>query len=300
MQNTLIVVAGPTAVGKTETAVRLAEHYKTNIVSADSRQIYKGLVIGTASPEKEYLNRVPHHFIESKSIADSYNASAYETDVLNLLASLFKKHRTVVLTGGSMMYIDAVTKGIDDMPDADLEIRQALMDRFKKEGLEPLRIQLKSMDPDFYAKVDLKNHSRIIHALEITIQTGKPYSSFLTNKEKERPFRIIKIGLNRDREELYDRINQRVVQMIEEGLEEEVKMFLEYRHLNSLNTVGYKEMFAYLDGEYNLDRAIELIQRNSRRYAKKQLTWFKRDKDITWFHPDDMNGILFYLGNELS
>lgn len=300
MQNTLIVVAGPTAVGKTETAVRLAEHYKTNIVSADSRQIYKGLVIGTASPEKEYLNRVPHHFIESKSIADSYNASAYETDVLNLLASLFKKHRTVVLTGGSMMYIDAVTKGIDDMPDADLEIRQALMDRFKKEGLEPLRIQLKSMDPDFYAKVDLKNHSRIIHALEITIQTGKPYSSFLTNKEKERPFRIIKIGLNRDREELYDRINQRVVQMIEEGLEEEVKMFLEYRHLNSLNTVGYKEMFAYLDGEYNLDRAIELIQRNSRRYAKKQLTWFKRDKDITWFHPDDMNGILSYLGNELS
>lgn len=300
MQDTLIVLVGPTAVGKTDLSVRLAEHFKTPIISADSRQIYKGLKIGTASPEPEYLERVQHHFIECKALDDYYNASAYETEVLDLLTLLFKKQNEVLLTGGSMMYVDAVVKGIDEMPDADQEIRAELIERFQNEGLEPLRIQLKTLDPVFYSKVDLKNHSRIIHALEISIQTGKPYSSFLTNQAKERPFNVIKVGIDRDRKELYERINQRVLLMIEEGLEEEAKVFQAYRHCNALNTVGYKEMFAYLDGEYDLDRAVELIQRNSRRYAKKQLTWFRRDQQIQWFHPDNMTEIIAYVERKLS
>lgn len=292
MRNTLIVLLGPTAVGKTDAAIALAEHFQTSIVSADSRQIYKGLNIGTASPEEDYLRRVPHYFIDCKSVDENYNASFYEADVLKTLESLFLENPVVVLTGGSMMYIDAVTKGIDEMPDVDPLIRKDLMLRLRNEGLESLRLQLKTIDPEFYAQVDLKNHSRIIHALEISIQTGLPYSSFLTNQTKQRTFNIVKLGLDRPREELYARINQRVELMMEQGLVDEARQFEHLQHFNALNTVGYKEVFAYLKGECDLPRAIELIQRNSRRYAKKQLSWFRRDKDIHWYHPDSLNKLL--------
>lgn len=292
--HTLIVLIGPTGVGKTELSLRLAEHFRTCIVSADSRQLYADLKIGTAAPTPGQLQRVPHHFVGTLRLTDYYSAAQYEAEVLNLLEKLFTGHDTVVLTGGSMMYVDAICKGIDDIPTVDAETRQLMLQKYEAEGLESLCAELKLLDPEYYRQVDLKNPKRVIHALEICYMTGKTYTSFRTNSPKERPFRIVKIGLTRDREELYGRINRRVDMMVEEGLVEEARQVYPYRALNSLNTVGYKEMFKYLDGEWTLPFAIEKIKQNSRIYSRKQMTWFKRDKEIRWFHPEQEAEILEY------
>lgn len=293
--HTLIVLIGPTGVGKTDLSLRLAEHFQTCIVSADSRQLYADLKIGTAAPTPEQLQRVQHHFVGILKLTDYYSAAQYEVEVLKLLETLFAKQDTVLLTGGSMMYVDAICKGIDDIPTVDTETRQLMLQRYESEGLERLCAELKLLDPEYYKIVDLKNPKRVIHALEICYMTGKTYTSFRTCLKKERPFRIIKIGLTRDREELYDRINRRVDQMMEEGLLEEAQQVYPYRALNSLNTVGYKEVFKYIDGEWTLPFAIDKIKQNSRIYSRKQMTWFKRDKEIHWFHPEEETKILEYL-----
>ncbi len=298
--NTLIVLLGPTGVGKTELSLRVASHVGSPIISADSRQLYKELVIGTAAPTAEQLARIKHYFVGTLSLTDYYNASQFEEEVLLCLENLFQSTSNVVMTGGSMMYIDAVCNGIDELPTVSQEIRTNLMERFEVEGLDPIREDLKRLDPQHYNEVDLNNYKRVIHALEICLMTGRPYSELRTNTKKTRPFRIIKIGLTRDREELCDRINARVDQMMRDGLLEEARHVYPYKHLNSLNTVGYKEMFNYLDGEWPLDFAIEKIKRNSRVYARKQMTWFKRDKEINWFHPDNIEGILTFLDEQLN
>ena len=298
--NTLIVLLGPTGVGKTELSLRVASHVGSPIISADSRQLYKELVIGTAAPTAEQLARIKHYFVGTHSLTDYYNASQFEEEVLLCLENLFQSTSNVVMTGGSMMYIDAVCNGIDELPTVSQEIRTNLMKRFEAEGLDPIREELKRLDPQHYNEVDLNNYKRVIHALEICLMTGRPYSELRTNTKKTRPFRIIKIGLTRDREELCDRINARVDQMMRDGLLEEARHVYPYKHLNSLNTVGYKEMFNYLDGEWPLDFAIEKIKRNSRVYARKQMTWFKRDKEINWFHPDNIEGILTFLDEQLK
>ena len=298
--NTLIVLLGPTGVGKTELSLRVASHVGSPIISADSRQVYKELVIGTAAPTAEQLARIKHYFVGTLSLTDYYNASQFEEEVLLCLENLFQSTSNVVMTGGSMMYIDAVCNGIDELPTVSQEIRTNLMKRFEVEGLDPIREDLKRLDPQHYNEVDLNNYKRVIHALEICLMTGRPYSELRTNTKKTRPFRIIKIGLTRDREELCDRINARVDQMMRDGLLEEARHVYPYKHLNSLNTVGYKEMFNYLDGEWPLDFAIEKIKRNSRVYARKQMTWFKRDKEINWFHPDNIEGILTFLDEQLN
>ena len=292
---TLIVLIGPTGVGKTELSLRLAEHYHSCIVSADSRQLYADLKIGTAAPTPEQLQRVKHHLVGTLQLTDYYSAAQYETEVLKLLDTLFTKQDTIVLTGGSMMYVDAVCKGIDDIPTVDAEPRQLMLHKYETEGLERLCSELKLLDPEYYKVVDLKNPKRVVHALEICYMTGKTYTSFRTQQKKERPFHIVKIGLTRDREELYERINRRVDMMIEDGLIEEAKQVYPYRTLNSLNTVGYKEIFKYLDGEWTLPFAIEKIKQNSRIYSRKQMTWFKRDEEIRWFHPEQETEILEYL-----
>jgi len=274
----LIVITGPTAVGKTEVAIEVAKSLKTEIISCDSRQMYREMRIGTAVPANEELAAVPHHFIGNLSIHDYYNVSMFEQDCLQLLDKLFMKHETVIMTGGSGLYIDAVCKGIDDFPTVDTEIRKTVTGWHESEGIEYLRRQLKILDPDHYAKVDLRNHKRIMKAIEVCLQTGKPYSSFLTAQKRKRPFEIEKILLNRPREELFDRINRRTTQMMEQGLLEEAQVLYPHRHLNALNTVGYRELFAYMDGQYGLETAIELIRRNTRRYAKRQLTWFAKDE----------------------
>lgn len=298
--NTLIVLLGSTGVGKTELSLRVASHVGSPIISADSRQLYKELVIGTAAPTAEQLARIKHYFVGTLSLTDYYNASQFEEEVLLCLENLFQSTSNVVMTGGSMMYIDAVCNGIDELPTVSQEIRTNLMKRFEVEGLDPIREDLKRLDPQHYNEVDLNNYKRVIHALEICLMTGRPYSELRTNTKKTRPFRIIKIGLTRDREELCDRINARVDQMMRDGLLEEARHVYPYKHLNSLNTVGYKEMFNYLDGEWPLDFAIEKIKRNSRVYARKQMTWFKRDKEINWFHPDNIEGILTFLDEQLK
>ena len=298
--NTLIVLLGPTGVGKTELSLRVASHVGSPIISADSRQLYKELVIGTAAPTAEQLARIKHYFVGTLSLTDYYNASQFEEEVLLCLENLFQSTSNVVMTGGSMMYIDAVCNGIDELPTVSQEIRTNLMKRFEVEGLDPIREDLKRLDPQHYNEVDLNNYKRVIHALEICLMTGRPYSELRTNTKKTRPFRIIKIGLTRDREELCDRINARVDQMMRDGLLEEARHVYPYKHLNSLNTVGYKEMFNYLDGEWPLDFSIEKIKRNSRVYARKQMTWFKRDKEINWFHPDNIEGILTFLDEQLK
>lgn len=293
---TLIVVLGPTGVGKTELCLSIAEHLQTPIINADSRQIFKELPIGTAAPTKEQQKRIPHYFVGNHNIEDYYSAAMYEADVMNLLQNdLFKSHDTALLTGGSMMYIDAVCKGIDDIPTIRDDIRQWMKERLEKEGLEKLVEELQKMDPEHYNIVDKKNPRRVVHALEICHQTGKTYTSFRTAEKKERPFRIIKIGLNRDRAELYERINQRVLLMMEEGLEKEARNVYSQKGLTALRTVGYKEMFAYFDGEIDLQEAIRQIQSHSREYMRKQLTWFKRDEEITWFHPDNSKEIINYI-----
>lgn len=297
---TLLVIIGPTGIGKTDLSLDLAEKYHTCIISADSRQLYADLKIGTASPTSEQLARVTHYFVGTLKLTDYYSAAQYEAEAIKKLEELFQKHSIVVLTGGSMMYVDAVCKGIDDIPTVDKETRQYLMERYEKEGLEPLCAELKLRDPEYYSIADIRNSKRVIHALEICYMTGKTYTSFRTRTKKERPFHIIKIGLQRDREELYKRINQRVDLMIEEGLLEEARKVYPYRNLNSLNTVGYKELFKYFDGEWDLPYAIEKIKQNSRIYSRKQVTWFKRDADITWFHPDQKKEILQFINEELK
>jgi len=284
----LIVITGPTAVGKTSVAIEVAKSLRTEIISCDSRQMYREMRIGTAVPTEEELAIVPHHFIGNLSIHDYYNVSMFEQECLQLLNKLFSKYPTVVMTGGSGLYIDALCKGIDDFPTVDPEIRKTVTGWFETEGIEYLRRQLKMLDPEHYAMVDLRNHKRIMKAIEVSLQTGKPYSSFLTAQEQKRPFNIEKIVLNRPREELFERINNRTTQMMKEGLLEEAEALYPYRHLNALNTVGYKELFAYMDGQYDLDTAVELIRRNTRRYAKRQLTWFARDKEMIWRHPEEL------------
>ena len=300
MSKTLIVVTGPTGIGKTSVGIEIARHFKTEIVSSDSRQIFEELQIGTAVPEPEELAAVKHHFIQNHSIRENYNASRYETEALALLESLFKTSDIIVMVGGSMLYIDAICKGIDSMPDADPEIRSALKKQLETEGLESLRLQLKKLDPDYYKIVDLKNPNRIVHALEISIQTGKPYSSFRSNTNKERPFSIIKIALNTDREVLHKRINMRVDKMVEAGLEDEARSVYPQKELNSLNTVGYREWFAYFDGEISREKAIELIKRNSRRYARKQITWFRKDENVSWFEPTQTKEIIAFIEEQLK
>ncbi len=278
----LIILLGPTGVGKTELSLQMAEELGTEIISCDSRQMYREMKIGTAAPTEEELKRVPHHFIGHLSIHDYYSCGRFEIDALAKCNKLFQSHDTVIMTGGSMLYIDAVCKGIDDIPNIDEELRQSLLERYQNEGIENIRQELKILDPDYYKIVDLQNHKRIIHALEVCIQSGKPYSSFRSESVKKRPFTIEKIGLNRPREVLYDRINKRVDIMMENGLLEEAKSLYPFKGLNALNTVGYKELFNYFDGIWTLDFAIQMIKQNSRRYAKKQLTWFNRDSEITW------------------
>ena len=300
MPHTLIVLIGPTGVGKTELSLSIAEHFQTCILSADSRQLYQELKIGTAAPTPSQLARAPHHFVGTLGLTDYYSAAQYEADVLEKLEELFQHNDTVVLTGGSMMYVDAVCKGIDDIPTVDKETRELMLQRYEEEGLETLCAELKILDPEYYQIVDLKNPKRVIHALEICYMTGKTYTSFRTQKHKERPFRIIQIGLTREREELYDRINRRVDEMMQEGLLEEAKSVYPFKHLNSLNTVGYKEIFNYLDGEWSLDFAIEKIKQNSRIYSRKQMTWFKRNPNIQWFHPEQKKEIMNYINDQLS
>ncbi len=291
----LIVITGPTAVGKTELCIDIAKYYGVPIINADSRQIYRELKIGTATPTEEQLKSVKHYFVGSISIDDYYNASMYEQDVLTLLDKQFKQSPIQLLTGGSMMYIDAVCNGIDDIPTIREDIREEMKKRYAEEGLETLCEDLKRLDPEHYEIVDRKNHRRVIHALEICYQTGRTYTSFRRQEKKQRPFRIIKIGLNREREELYHRINLRVDQMMTDGLLEEVVSLQNKRTNNALNTVGYKEMFTYLDGTWSLEEAVERMKGNTRRYARKQLTWFKRDEEMQWFHPQQKEDILKYI-----
>lgn len=300
MKNSLVVLIGPTAVGKTATSFAIAKHLGCPIISADSRQMYRGMEIGTAMPTKEELAQHKHYFVGQLEPGDYYSAARYEADVLALLEEQFPHHPTMLLTGGSMMYIDAVCYGIDDIPTVDEETRAMVIDKYNREGLESLAAELRLLDPEYYAEADIKNPKRVMHALEICYMTGKKYSSFRTRKKKQRPFNIIKIGLRRDREELYERINRRVDLMIEQGLVEEVKNFVHLKEHNSLNTVGYKEIFKYLDGEWTLDFAIEKIKQNTRIYSRKQVTWYQRDEEITWFHPDDVEGILRHIDKRIE
>ena len=300
MPKFLIILLGPTGVGKTDLSIELAKYYNTEIISCDSRQIYKEMTIGTAVPDQWILDAVPHHFIRSHSIHDYYNASKFELEALGKLEVLHKESEIALMTGGSMMYIDALCKGIDDLPEVDEELRKSLMQRMQTEGIESLRNELRFYDPLYYNEVDLRNPKRILHALEICIMTGLPYSSFRTRKIKNRPFSVIKIGLNLERELLYNRINLRVDKMFEEGLEQEALTLYPHRHLNSLNTVGYRELFDYFDGTLTRWEAREKIKANSRKYARKQLTWFRRDPEITWFAPEMKTGILAYINSQLE
>ena len=300
MQKYLIVLTGPTGIGKTEVGIKIAKHFNTEIISSDSRQIFKELTIGTAVPGTIELTAVKHHFIQTHSIEENYNASRFENDTLDVINSIFKKNDVVLMVGGSMLYIDAVCNGIDIMPDVDPEIRKSLKDKFENEGLESLRFLLKKLDPDYYNSVDLKNPNRLIHALEICIMTGKPYSTFRSNPKKYRSFSIIKIGLNCDRNVLHNQINLRVDKMIVAGLESEARNLYHLKHLNALNTVGYRELFSFFAGEITREKAIELIKRNSRRYARKQLIWFRNDNEMNWFEPSQANEIITFIENRIS
>lgn len=292
MKPLLIVLIGPTGVGKTDLSLRIAENLEIPIISSDSRQLYADIPIGTAAPTPSQLARVKHYFIGTLKLTDYYSAAQYEQDVLTLLNTLFKEKNIALITGGSMMYIDAVCKGIDDIPTITDETRQQVLEHYQKDGLNALQNELKELDPEYYSIVDQQNQKRIIHALEIIRQTGKTYTSLRTRTLKTRPFDILKIGLSRPRPELFERINERVDQMMSQGLMDEVKKVYPLRELNSLNTVGYKELFNVLNGEWSLEMATERIKKNTRVYAKKQMTWFKRDADIHWFHPDEEEAVI--------
>lgn len=300
--NTLIVITGPTAVGKTELCLSIAEKFNIPVINADSRQIFRGMQIGTAAPTPEQRKRVRHYFVDLLELDEYYNASMYEQDVMKLLYSMFKDKDNAIalLTGGSMMYIDAVCNGIDDIPTISDEVRLLYKQRLEKEGLTTLLQELKVKDPQYYDFVDKNNPRRVVHGLEICHQTGRTYSSFRVKEKKQRPFRIIKIALNRDREELYSRINRRVDEMIENGMVEEARLLLPYRSLNALNTVGYKELFRFFDGEWTMEEAIERIKGNTRRYARKQLTWYKKDNDIVWFDAAETDKVFMYLVDKLT
>lgn len=303
MMNTLLVLLGPTGVGKTEWSIRIASALNCSIVSADSRQIYRGMRIATAAPTSEQQEQIPHYFVGTFSPETYYSASNYEQDVISLLNELFAVQPVVILSGGSMMYIDALCKGMDELPTVDETLRRELQELYQREGLDPIRRQLKILDPLFYDQVDLKNPKRVIHALEICLMSGRPYSAMRTRPEKKRAFRIVKIGFTRDRNELYNRINHRVDAMVEEGIVEEARGFYPQRHLNALNTVGYKELFQYFDGEWTLVQAIDKIKQHSRNYARKQLTWFNKDQEIHWINlsesePDVMSEVMRLLEQE--
>jgi tRNA dimethylallyltransferase len=296
---TLIVLVGPTGVGKTDVSLEIAEALNCPIISSDSRQMYREMKIGTALPDETQLSKVKHYFIATKSIHDSYNAGQYELDVLDLLDELFKEQDVVMLVGGSMMYIDAVCEGLDDIPTVSEEVRQQVVDLCEKEGLGAVRELLQKLDPVQYERVDLNNKQRVMHAVEVCLMLNRPYSEILTSSSKHRNFDILKIGVNLPREELYARINLRVDKMMQEGLLSEVRSLYPYKKLNALNTVGYKEIFNYLDGIWSYDYAVQMIKQNSRRYAKRQLTWFNRDTKITWFQPGQLNEMLAFLEEKL-
>jgi tRNA dimethylallyltransferase len=300
MKNFLIVVLGPTGVGKSDISVEIASHLNSEIISADSRQFYREMMIGTAVPSEPQMRRVRHHFIRFISVTEYFSSSLFERAVLGLLPSLFKKNNIAVMTGGSGMYIDAVCNGIDDIPDINPLVRDKYNLIFKTEGIEILIAELRLIDPDYYSTVDLRNHKRIIRALEIFESTGHRYSEFLTNKRAERDFIIIKIGLKRGREDLYRRINKRVDEMVSSGLENEARKLLDYKDLNSLKSVGYREFFDFFDGKTTREKAIELIKRNSRRYAKRQMTWWGRDREIVWFNPDQIQEIIGYINVRIT
>ncbi len=292
---TLVVIGGPTASGKSSVAVQLALHYGSEVISADARQLFREMKIGTAVPDPYELKGIPHHFLQTVPLTENYNASRYEFEVLDLLEKLFDKHPVVFLAGGSGMYIDAVCKGIDDLPSFDPLIREHLAEKYRKEGLESIRNELKKLDPVSYEKIDTNNYMRVLKALEVTVQTGRPYSSFLTNQTKERPFGIIRIALDVDRDILYDRINKRVEEMMDKGLLKEAERLYPQRHLTALKTVGYKELFDYIDGKTSLKEAVDLIKRNTRKYARKQITWFRKDDAYKWLSPDDPEKIISWI-----
>ena len=295
--NNLVVIIGPTAVGKTKISLALADHFKCPIISADSRQLYKGLEIGTAMPTKEELQQHKHYFVAELSPDDYYSAARYEQEVMAVLEKEFPHHPTMLLSGGSMLYIDSVCNGIDDIPTVDDETRSFIKEKYEREGLEQLCNELRMMDPEYYEEADKKNPKRVMHALEICYMTGRTYTSYRTrdHRKDKRPFNIIKIGLRREREELYQRISDRVDEMIRQGLVEEARRFYPMREKNSLNTVGYKELFKYFDGEWTLPFAIEKIKQNTRIYSRKQMTWYRRDEDIVWFHPDETEKIIAHI-----
>ena len=292
MRGTLIVICGPTASGKTSLALKLAKHLSAEIISADSRQVYKELKIGSAPPSAEELTEVKHHFIASRNLDEDYNAGAFEKDALQLLEKLFAKNKYAILIGGSGLYIDAVCNGFDKVPNSFPEIRKHLQDLYEENGIEPLREKLKELDEDYYKKIDLDNPQRLMRALEVCMGSGNPYSSFRKGKTNPRDFNIIKIGLELPRDVLYKRIDERVNEMMKAGLLDEAKNLISKKHLNALQTVGYKELFDFFEGKTTLDEAIDLIKRNSRRYAKRQLTWFRKDKEIQWFPPDNIDRIV--------
>ena len=300
MKKTLIVITGPTAVGKTALCLDIAKHFDIPIINADSRQIFRELKIGTARPTEEQMREVKHYFVGMLGLEDYYSASLFEQQVLELLEQLFQTHDYALMTGGSMMYIDAVCDGIDDIPTIDEQTRDTMKRRLAEEGLEALCDELRRLDPEYYEIVDRQNPRRVVHALEICMMTGKTYTSFRKREKRERPFQIIKIGLNRPREELYKRINQRVDQMMADGLLNEVRSLYPYKGLNALNTVGYKELFDYIDGRWSLEEAVERIKGNTRRYARKQLTWYKKDPQICWFNVNEENKMINYICGKQS
>lgn len=294
----LFVVLGPTGVGKTDISIEIAQRLSCSIISSDSRQIYKEMSIGTAKPSEEELQKVKHYFISTQSITEHYSSGQYELDAIPIIESEIERNGNALLVGGSMLYIDAVCKGIDDIPNIEPNVREEVSELYERVGLDGIRNQLKLLDPVHYREVDPMNAKRIKHALEVCLQTGKPFSNLRTGVAKKRNFNIIKIGLRREREELYEMINQRVLKMVEAGLIEEARNLYAYRNLNSLNTVGYKELFKYFENEWTLDYAINMIQQNTRRYAKKQMSWFNKDREIEWFHPEDKKAIHEYISRQ--
>lgn len=298
--NNLIVVLGPTGIGKSAVSIKLAEYFNTEIISADSRQFYRELSIGTAVPGNDELREIKHHFVQSISIHDYYNVSHFENEALKLISELFVEKNKLILTGGSMMYIDTLCNGIDNIPTISSEIRDEVRKWYDNNGIEELRDLLLKLDPEYYSIVDLNNHKRMLHAIEVCKMSGATYTSFRTNTRKSRSFNILKIGLNQERTVLYDRINRRVESMMNAGLLDEARSVFAYRSLNSLNTVGYKELFSFLNGDCSLEEAVDLIKRNTRKYARKQLTWFRRDKEINWFEPEQVDEIIGFVSNYIA
>lgn len=298
-QPTLIVIVGPTGSGKTSLSISLARHYSAPIISTDSRQFYRGLPIGTAQPTSEELSLAEHHFIADREVDDDFNSGRYEHEALARLDELFKHHNIVVAVGGSGLYVQALCEGMDTLPEANEDLRQSLKERLEREGLEPLFEELQRLDPNYAEVVDRHNPARVMRALEVCITSGKPYSEQRKGEKQTRPFNIIKIGTDLPRDVLYERINLRVEMMLKDGLVAEAQAMLPKRHLNALQTVGYREMFDYFDGNSSLDEAIELIKRNSRRYAKRQLTWFRRDREIAWFSPHDIEGVISHIDTKI-